>query len=255
MAAVRVTTEMLKAFTGDGDVVAWLQKVKLVARLQGVKDLATFLPLYLEGDALALFLQLSEQEQADAGVVERKLLSAFTDSPFVAYAKLAQRRWNGEQVDVFANELRRLGGLSGLSGDGLDRVTKFAFVNGFPDNISCELQQVNDIFSMPMSEVLSRARVLVTTRKENFTASVAQCSCVDIRVPKTEGREGGVVGGFRGSCYRCGGPHMARHCRSRQPRDIVCFRCNTPGHIASQCNLNQGNEQGVAGAPAASLHK
>lgn len=65
MAVVRVTTEMLKVLTGDGDVVAWLQKVKLVARLQGVKDLATFLPLYLEGDALALFLQLSEQEQAD----------------------------------------------------------------------------------------------------------------------------------------------------------------------------------------------
>ena len=49
-------------------------------------------------------------------------------------------KWTGEPVDVYANEVRRLAGLAGFSGDGLERIVKLTFVNGFPDNISIELQ-------------------------------------------------------------------------------------------------------------------
>ena len=50
----KITPDMIRSYSGDGDLVAWLTKVKLVARLAKVDDLATFLPLYLEGDALAV---------------------------------------------------------------------------------------------------------------------------------------------------------------------------------------------------------
>ena len=50
----KITTEMIKAFTGEGDIVSWIQKVRLVAKLKKVADLASFIPLFLEGDALAL---------------------------------------------------------------------------------------------------------------------------------------------------------------------------------------------------------
>ena len=59
-------------------------------------------------------MELDEGEQADAAVVEQKLLEAFSDSGFVAFAKLTHKRWTGEHVDVYANELRRLGGLAGF---------------------------------------------------------------------------------------------------------------------------------------------
>ena len=49
---------MIKPFTGEGDVVSWIKKVQLVAKLQKVSDLASFIPLYLEGDALALYLEM-----------------------------------------------------------------------------------------------------------------------------------------------------------------------------------------------------
>lgn len=55
---------MLKPFSGGGDE-SWLKKVKLVTTLKGVKDVESFLPLVLEGDALVLYLQLSKEEQAN----------------------------------------------------------------------------------------------------------------------------------------------------------------------------------------------
>ena len=42
-----------------------------------VKDIARFIPLYLEGDALALYLEMSEVDQLDAGKIEGRLKEAF----------------------------------------------------------------------------------------------------------------------------------------------------------------------------------
>ncbi|KAG1683689.1 putative uncharacterized transposon-derived protein F52C9.6 [Nymphon striatum] len=119
-AVVRVEGDIIARYRGDGDVVAWLKKVRLVAKLKKVEDLASFLPLYLEGDALALYLEMSEAEQVDADSIEQRLKEAFTDGPFVAYGKLCKVKWTGEQVDVYANGIRRLAGLAGFSGELID---------------------------------------------------------------------------------------------------------------------------------------
>ena len=57
-------------------------------------------------------------------------------------------------------------------------------------------------------------------------------------------------GGFRGKCFECGGPHMARYCTAKTPRAIRCYRCGREGHIAVYCGKGQGNEQGETAAPA-----
>ena len=44
----KVTPEMIRYFDGEGDLMAWLAKAKLVAKLAKISDLACFLPLYLE---------------------------------------------------------------------------------------------------------------------------------------------------------------------------------------------------------------
>ena len=49
MAKVRLGSDIIKPFSSEGDVVAWLKKVRLVARLQHVDDVTSLLPLYLEG--------------------------------------------------------------------------------------------------------------------------------------------------------------------------------------------------------------
>ena len=139
--AQRVSTDMLKPFNGEGDVVAWLKKVSLVAKLQKIKDLATLIPLYLEGCALALYLELSEAEQEDGVVIQNKLQEAFCDDAFTAYRKLINLKWTGEPVDVFATEIRRLAGLAKMTGDGLTHLVKLSFINGFPDHVGVTLHK------------------------------------------------------------------------------------------------------------------
>ena len=65
MVKVRISSDVIKPFSSKGDVVAWLKKVRLVARLQNVDDVASLLLLYLEGDALALYMEMVEASQGD----------------------------------------------------------------------------------------------------------------------------------------------------------------------------------------------
>ena len=256
---LKVFSEVMRPFTGEGDVVAWMKKARLVAKLKNIEDVASFLPLYLEGDALSLYLEMSEEDQKHADKIEARLRGAFTDGEFVAYGKLGKIRWTGEQVDVFANEIRRLAGMAGFTGAALDRIVRLTFVNGFPDSISVAMQQIPDIGTMPMSTLIPRARILAT-RQVSEVAAVAVKGAGTGRAPvgarqnsvRSEelgmgsGREVFRPFGFRGKCYRCNGPHMMRDCKEPRP-PVTCFQCGMTGHIAVYCN--QGNEQRGATVP------
>ena len=151
-------SDMVKVFSGEGDVCAWLQKVELVAKLTQVKNVAAFLPLYLEGSALAVYLELPDAEKEDEEIIKRKLVEAFSDSRFVAFEKLKVARWTGEPVDVFANEIRRMARASGFVDEGLEEIVKLTFVTGFPESISLELQQTQGIDRMSVSDIMGQGK-------------------------------------------------------------------------------------------------
>lgn len=251
---LKVSSDIMRCYDGTGDVVAWLKKAKLVASLMEIKDVASFIPLYLEGDAMALYLEMSEEDQKKVEKIESRLKEAFAQGRFEAYGKLKGLRWTGEQVDVFANEVRRLAGLAGWKGEGLELAVKLAFITGFPDRVSVELKQVRDFDTVSVSDLITRARVLVSGCSEGGQEVVAVAakgpSMMSRRYdPPSEAsssRRG--VRDFKVQCFRCGGPHMARECREPRPR-LVCYRCGKEGHIAIRCE--QGNGQGGAVAPEA----
>ena len=85
---LRLGKDVIPPFSGEGDVVGWIKKVKLVAKLQKVQDLVTFIPLFLHGDALALYLEMSNEDQVQVEQIEMRLVMAFTEGPFEAYEKL-----------------------------------------------------------------------------------------------------------------------------------------------------------------------
>ena len=244
--------EVMRPFSGEGDVVACLQKAKLVAKLKKIGDLASFLPLYLEGDALSLYLEMNEEDQLNAARIEERLKDAFTDGEFAAYGKLGRVKWTGEQVDVYANEVRRLAGLAGFTGDSLERVVKLTFVNGFPDRISLALQQLPEIRTILMSDLIPKARILAARQSpEVAVVAVKGAGSVMTRNDtrfEEQNRSRGISRSFKGRCFRCNGPHMIKDCKEPKP-PITCFKCGMIGHISTYCN--QGNEQRGATVPVA----
>lgn len=237
MTSIKVTGDMLRPFTGDGDITAWIQKVKLVAKLAGVTDLASFIPLYLDGSALAVYLEMDEKGQTNAMSIERRLREVYADGVYVAYAKVVGLKWSGESVDVFANEIRRLAGLAGFTKEGLKCMIRLAFVTGFPDNISAELQQCGE--EVELSDLISKARILCGSKSSvSSVGAVAKTSGSDTS-KGARPKFGGEKQGFRGKCFRCEGPHMARDCPDK--KFVKCFACGEEGHMSYTCPANKGS--------------
>ena len=61
--------------------------------------MASLLPLYLEGDILAFYIEMEETSPRDAKQLEAQLKEVFTDHAFIAYRKLTIVKWAGETVD------------------------------------------------------------------------------------------------------------------------------------------------------------
>ena len=123
MAKVRISSDVIQPFSGEGDVVVWLKKVRLVVRLQNVDDVTCLLTLYLDGDTLALYMEMEEASQRDIEQIESRLKEAFSDNAFAAYRKLTMVRWAGECVDVFTNKIRQLIGMAGFEGAEMEKLT------------------------------------------------------------------------------------------------------------------------------------
>ena len=170
----KISHEIIKSFSGKGDVVTWLRKVGFVAKLQNIADLTCLIPLYVEDDALALYLEMNERKQTGVKRMEDRLEEAFTGGVFVSYNKLSIIRWAGQTVDVYANEIRKLAGLSGFAEEGLETAVKMAFVNGFPEDVSVALQQIPNVMGTDMNELISKGRVLTANRATGFGAVVVK---------------------------------------------------------------------------------
>ena len=199
------TSRSIRPFDGDGDIVAWLSKVELVAKLSSVKDAALLVPMFLEGGALALYLELDESKKNDYSALSRELIRAYSDSQSVSFCKLKAAQWTGEPVEVFANNLRRMARGCGLEKEGLEQVVKLAFINGFPDSISVELQQVEGVDSMVVSQLINRARILATSGprfRSSVSGDVAAVTVTKVGEKKEEKKDDEKKKEFE--CYRCG---------------------------------------------------
>ena len=74
-----------------------------------MSDLKSFLPLFLNGPAFAIYKQLSSEEKDDYEKMKAALLSAFGMNCYAAYDQLQRSvLQDGETVDVYLADLRRL---------------------------------------------------------------------------------------------------------------------------------------------------
>ena len=222
----------VQVFDGSGDINSWLEKLKMVADLQGVTQLKIAIPLLLGGSALAVYQELSTAQKDDVPELKRALLAAFSIDPFTAYRRFIERRWMvGESPDVFLADLRRLARLGQMESDGLVRN---AFVEGLQKHVSIALKSAVKMDGIELRDLSERARVLMPVHElsDSSDMSAVALDCPDRRAKvKTQ------------SCFKCG---KIGHRIARCP-EMTCFKCGRKGHMASSC-LNAGNEDGKSQA-------
>ena len=241
---LRLGKDVIPPFSGEGDVVGWIKKVKLVAKLQKVQDLVSFIPLFLHGDVLALYLEMSNEDQVRAEQIEMRLVTAFTEGPFEAYEKLKRFKWTGESVDVYANTIKRLAELAGYVEIGLDHTAKLAFIIGFPDDVSVALQQLSHIERMDVSKLLPAAWLLVSKRMQKTETVGASAQSNALRNKAQKGLSSL-------QCFRCRGPHYIKYCMEIPRAKVISYNCGKFGLMARYCTQIQGNRQWGASAPVA----
>ena len=191
-----------------------------------------------------------------SNIHKEALKQAFAVDKFTAYDEFTQRKLNdGEAVDVYLADLRRL---AKLFGDISESVLACAFVSGLPDHVRRLLRAGARLDAMTLKEILTRTRAVLSDESATVAAGLAPLP-MEISNPRS------VEGDTRAhtsdrKCFECNQPgHFARDClvrRSQRVNDrargnIRCFRCSQMGHIASSCQGN-GN-RGRALAQAAPL--
>lgn len=241
MASVRVS-DLIKSYDGSGDVVQWIEKVELVAKLQKISNVAEFLPLFLTGPALAVYQQLDDSEKDNSSTIKRTLTGAFGLNPFQAYEQLTRKKWSGEAVDAYLSEIRRLASLANVESETL---VKRAFIVGLPQKISRELRATAKVESLGMDAILHKARaymaeyteehVVAVAGEEHVVAAVAKRHTESFRnTSRQESRPGETT-----RCYRCNGPHVMKDCPVNKGRR--CWNCGNTGHMARDCTAESAS--------------
>lgn len=224
-------SDLIRQYDGTGDFSEWVQKLELVASLQQIDKLHTFLPLFLTGGAFSVYQSLTAETKGDYDGVKRALTSAFSLNPFKAYEEFTSRRlMMGESVDVFLADLARLARL--VTDSNTDGWLKCAFVNGLPEEAKAQLQAACSLSDMSLSDVVEKARNLVATR---------EACLVSFRSKRGErAAPTGKVGAAM--CFRCGeNGHISRYCPKRAGVGgdggalRSCFVCGERGHLAAAC--------------------
>lgn len=231
-------------------VVEWLEKVELTCRLRGITELHTVVPLRLTGGAFSVYQQLTSTNKNKYEKIKEALISAFAVDKFLAYEQFVSRKLrDGEPVDVYLADLRRL---AELFGGVTDSCLSCAFVAGLPEAVRHLLRAGSRIESMDIDQLLHRARAVLADDSFDFGTST-QLTCINRH---TAAASASPSVGVR--CLACNQPnHYARDCLAgrggrRGGRGAMrCFNCGRRGHVASMCSGNASGE--VGSAPASSL--
>lgn len=253
-----------KAFA-SGDVNEWFKRYDICCKANGWNEAtsALKLPTLLEGEALAIWLELSEEQQGEYAAAKKEICTAMMPMEFVSLDGFHRRKLRpGEAISVFVHDLRKLLGqaMPDLEKPARDTLLLHQFLAGIPENVSRQLRATGE--SLTLDTAITRVRLLMTIDDHGQTAAVSekpsevellreqvailteQVATLSTAPPQTGVGQPRVRSRLRCfSCNRIG--HVQRECpyryRSRDPRR--CFVCGQPGHLAKNCR--QGNDTGA----------
>jgi len=209
MATAIKLADLIKTYNGEGDFLPWIKKLELVAKLQKINDLTSFVPLFLEGGAFAVYDGLDTTVKTDYKRLVSSLTEAFSINKFAAYEELMKRRLRrGESIDVFLADLKRLATL--IDEFVPESLIQCALVYGLPEEMKLQLKAACKVENMSLSETIQRCRMLINADYQWEVGAVAEANV-----------------------------------RVQRPREKRCFKCGSDSHLMRQYWLCPENKKKV----------
>ena len=244
-----------KPFSG-GDVREWFLKFEICTDANGWdgEKKAKKLPTLLEGEALAAWTELTEDEKKDFDAAKARLIKKLSPLEFVTLEQFQKRAiFPGESVGMYLYELKRLlrQAMPELSEDASRQLLIHQFLNGLPAPVSRQLRAVGNTTNL--EQLVERAKVLMVVDDNSREVAAVQLETSELPKLKTQIQElTAQVAALTTQkstkkpiqCFYCKqADHIQRYCPNRV-RERQCYNCGKLGHIAANC-WQSGNETGM----------
>ena len=214
-------SDLISRYDGTGDVTEWLDQIQIAKDPARITDLTRVLPAFLRGDAFKVYKNLPDDEKRDFQAISNALTAAFGVDEHVAFCELVARKWKeGESVDVYVAELKRLAALASSP----ERTVRMVLMSGLPEKVGSQLKTTPGIKQMQLKQVVDLAReVMAATvgplEPGPLLGSSSAASFVEVETAPWD------VGAASGP----GGPG----------KPLKCFYCAEEGHVVRVCPKKQ----------------
>jgi len=250
-----------------GDISEWFLKFEICCKANtwNAETKAVKLPTLLEGEALAVWLEMSEEDQTDYKKAKEKLCKKLTPMEFVSLDDFHKRKLRpGEALSLFYHDLKKLLSLAmpTLEAAGQKQLLLHQLLAGLPTAVSRQLRATGD--TNDIDNVLERARLLLMMDEQQQLAAVSEGSSKptgelqhlqqqiaelteQVAMLTTASQPANVP-----RCFNCQQPgHFQRQCPhlypQRRNQQRQCYNCGKFGHIERDCRSRRsGNDYGTS---------
>ena len=241
----------------EGDPTEWFQRFDICSTANDWDDTmkAKKLPTLLEGEALAIWLELSQDEQKDYGEAKKRIVSRMAPMKFISMDDFHARRMRpGESLSIFVHDLKRLlsQAMPETEGPTRQQLLRHQFLAGLPATVSKQLRATGDIDDL--EKMVERAKLLLTLEQNERAATLdtapqnpdvtslqQQIAALTEQVAALASSRKFVQPSNVRLCYRCRQPgHVQKNC----PSTRRCYTCGRQGHLARDCQ--SGNGKGMS---------